>query len=174
MNKQSGFILPSGLALYGIIGAAVVILGLTGAVWVQTSRLETRTVELKTKTDEYDKFVADVRAIGEAQELKTKEMEAKHAKIVKEKDDANLLAHANLAATAKRLRDTISAGSGLVPTAAPGASRPNLACYSRADLDTALRTFTGGVGEIVIQSESSTIDLNTAKEWAKEINNRKE
>lgn len=169
MNKQKGFILPTGITLYGAIGAVLVILGLSATVWVQTSRLETRTIELKAKTKQYDDFVLAVKVIGEDQEKKTKETEAKHKQLVKEKNDENSLAHAKLANTAKRLRDKRSAGSGLVPTAPSGTSRPELACYSRAELDTALRTFTGDTGELVIEGESNSIDLNTAKSWSQSI-----
>lgn len=179
--NQKGFILPTGLALYGIIGAAVGVLGLTGAVWLQTSRLETRTVELETrtvelkaKTDEHDKFVADVKLIGEAQEKIAKATDDRYKKLVKEKDDELFVARTQFASVAKRLRDPVSgSGRSVLPPAPANTSRPDLACYARADLDAALRSFTGGAGEIVIEGQSNTIDLNSAKEWASDLRGSK-
>lgn len=152
MRKQRGFILPSPTMLMaGALATAILLLG------IQTWRLD---AEQKA----YIKFEAGVKAVGEAQEKLTKETESKHAKIVKEKNNENTIAHTKLANVSKRLRDRDSR-RGLVPPAPTGASRPDLACYARADLDNALRIFADGVGELVIEGESNTIDLNTGKSW---------
>lgn len=153
--------MPSGLTLYIAIGAALVIAGLGVALKVQTSRLE-------AKTAQYDSFVAQTKAVGEAQEAKTKETVEKHNKLVKEKNDENATLHAKLDVAAKRLRDKHSSFSLLPP--APDTSRsPDRACFDRAELNGALREFTTGLDELIIACESRTIDLNTAKTWAQSI-----
>ena len=161
MKKQKGFILPGAGTFYVAAGAAFIITLLGIALWVQTGRVE-------AWKGKYEGLVAQTKAAGDAQDARTKIAEALHREIVKEKDNENATAHAALAAVSKRLRDRDSR-RGLVPPATPGASRPDLACYNRAELDDALRAFTGSVGELVIEGESSTIDLDTGKAWVKAL-----
>ena len=160
--NQSGFILPPlGITFYAALAAGVIIVGLSIALKVQSSRLEA------TKA-EYAGFVAQTKAIGDAQVLKTKETEAKHERIVKEKDNELSLARTRFNDDVKRLRDTNTSRRS-VPEAPTNSVKPHLACFDRAELDAAIRSFTGEIGEIAVKGESCTIDLNNAKEWAKSI-----
>lgn len=165
IKRQSGFILPSGLTLYIAIGAAVIIAGLSIAVKVQSSRLASVKAE-------YAGFVAQTKAIGEIQEAKTRETEAKHTEIVKEKDHENFIAHTKLADVSKRLRLSTRSGSGLLPPATDPTSSTEKACFNRAKLDNSLRDFTGNIGELIIECQGNTIDLDTAKQWVKSLNNQ--
>jgi hypothetical protein len=131
------------------------------AAFVQTLRLDSEQKAFKL-------FKIQTKTLGDEQNRKTKEAEALHKQIVKEKDDENLLAHARLADTAKRLRDRDSR-RGLVPPASTGTIRPDLSCYDRAELNEALWGFIGSATDLVIEGESATIDLNTGKAWVKAI-----
>jgi hypothetical protein len=154
--RQNGFVLPSPtMLLAGALGVALLV------AFVQTLRLD-------SEQKAFALFKIQVQTLGDEQNRKTAEAEARHRELVKEKDNENATAHAALAAVSKRLRDRDSR-RGLVPPATPGSSRPDLACYNRAELDDALRAFTGSVGELVIEGESATIDLNTAKSWVGDL-----
>lgn len=155
--KPSGFILPGAGTLYIALGAALIIAGLGIALKVQTNRLADK-----------EALIASMKAIGEAQEAKTRKTIEENTKLVKEKNDENATLHAKLGLTAKRLRDANSSRS-IVPPATPAASRPELACFDRTELNGALREFTRGLDELIIACESRTIDLNTAKTWAQSI-----
>lgn len=159
--KQSGFMLPSPLMLYGAAAVAILVIGLGVAVKVQTSRLASVKAE-------YAGFVAQTKAIGDAQENLTKAKDAENLKLVQEKDHENNNLHDQLAVTAKRLRDNNSSRSLLSQTASSPGS-PNKACYDLAQLNDAIRSFSGDVGELIIEGESNAIDLNTAKEWVKAL-----
>jgi hypothetical protein len=145
--------------------AAVIFVGsLLIALKVQTSRLASVKAE-------YAGFVAQTKAIGEIQEAKTKLENDRLIKIAKDANNENSIAHTKLADVAKRLRDRDSR-RGLVPPATPGSKRPDLACSDRAELDSALRDFAGEAREGAIEGTAATVDLNTGKEWAKELGSR--
>jgi hypothetical protein len=57
------------------------------------------------------------------------------------------------------------AGRSLVPAAPAAAVRADLACFDRAELDTAIRSFVAGIVELVGEGEQATLDLDTAKRW---------
>lgn len=159
--KQRGFILPSGLTLYAAIGAIIIIVLLSAALKVQSSRLD-------AVKSEYDGFVAQTKAAGKLQEAKTKETESKHIKITKEKDNEIDVARTNHANDLKRLRDKHTRG-GIVPTAPADSVKPSLACFDRQELSEAIRDFTGEVGELVAKGQSCAIELNNAREWANNL-----
>lgn len=69
MRLQQGFI-P--IALYAAIGAGVIILGLSIALKVQSSRLEAAQTEKARITGEYEAFKAGVKKIGEEAQAKAK------------------------------------------------------------------------------------------------------
>lgn len=158
--RQKGFIQLSALA-YGAIAAGVVIAGLMVALKVQTSRLES------TKA-EYATFKDKVEFEGRAAQ---KAADERHARELKAKDEANANQKrltADLAATVKRLRAQ-HASSSLVSAAAPAAKRPDLACYDRAELTSALRVYEGEVESFLAEGGAATVDLNAAKAWAKSL-----
>ena len=155
MNKQRGFVLMT----YAYIAAGVVALGLVGAVYVQTLRLGTCKAEFAT-------FVGGVDALGKAAE-KASQDKAMRDKLFKENADAeNTRTVAALRATVKRLRDASPSGS-FVPAAPAGASRPDLACFDRAEYQRADGGFTEGARGLADEGTAATVNLNTAKDWAR-------
>lgn len=157
MNRQRGFIQLPLLGWAAIAaGAAILLLGF--ALKVQTDRL--RAVQA-----EYGQFKGGVEALGAAAADAAAKKE-KDDRERKEKADAeNLKTIAALRADVKRLRDARS-GSSFVPGPAAGASRPDLACFDRAELESALRRFDQELQGIVDEGSAATVDLNTAKVWA--------
>lgn len=154
---QRGFIQLS-LMGWVAVGAAVIIFGMGVALKVQTSRLDAVKAE-------YGAFVADVKAKGEAAEIKARAQEkADLAK--KEKADAELkkLRVANESLN-KRLRD--NARSSVLPSPGPSAGSLETACFGRPELDAALRRFTEGTAEIAISGQQAVDELNNAKRWAR-------
>lgn len=156
--RQSGFITHPFTA-YIAIGASAVILGLSVAVKVQSSRLASCKAEFAA-------FQADVQAKGEAAQREADRINADNAKR-KEKSDAErkrlIIANADLA---DRLRDNASRSS--LPEASGTAGSPETACFRRADLDAAIQRFTTGIAGIVTQGDSAVTDLDLAKRWAQQ------
>lgn len=156
--NQRGFIqLP--MMAWGAIAAGAVILGLTGAVYVQTLRLGNCKAE-------YAKFVGGVEALGKAAK-KDADDKAAQDKLFKEQADAeNARTTASLRATVKRLRDERTRSSS-VPPAPATTSRPDLACFDRAELAGAVGSLEAGVEGLLAEGAEATVGLNTAREWAK-------
>lgn len=157
-NRQRGFItLP--FTAWMAIGASAVILGLSVAVKVQSSRLASCKAEFAA-------FQADVRAKGEAAKREADRINQENAKR-KEKSDAErkrlLTINAGLA---DRLRDN-AARSSLPPTTSD-TGIPETACFLRADLDAAIQRFTTGIAGIVTQGDSAVTDLDLARRWAQQ------
>jgi len=141
------------------LGAALIIGGLGIALKVQTSRLDA----VKT---EYAAFRAQVAAEGKIAQAKT---DARIAvdKLKMEKSNADHAKNAAaLNATIKRLRNA-RPGSSFVPTTATAATSTDRACFDRPQLERAIRDFDTGVQGLVDEGSQVTVDLNTAKEWAK-------
>ena len=137
------------LVLIGLLMAAVSFFYWRAGVWEK----------------KYYTFVAETKAVGEAQERATA-AKTLADKLAKDTADAtHTVAVNSLNATIKRLR-LEHAGSSLVPTSAPGASRPELACFDRPELVGALRRFEEGVEAIAGEGDAATVGLNTARKWA--------
>jgi hypothetical protein len=163
--RQNGF---GSITLYAIIGAAVVIAGLTIALKVQSSRLE-------AVRSEYAGFVAQVKAAGEVAQAKAKAKEAVDKQLKEKIDHENKTLRTNLADAANRLRNA-SASSGRLPQvpASPGGAAT--APIDTAELNRALREYFEGerrrdsaVAGLVIEGAENATDLNSAKEWAKAL-----
>ena len=157
MNNQRGFLSPT---LYAAIGAAVVIGGLW--IWgsVQTKRLE-------ACKQEYAGFQAQVKALGEVAEAKARTKEKADLALKRRIDNENKSLRANLAAESKRVRDfnTLSGGLSGLPT---NTERPDFACFSRAELDSAIRQYQSELLTIAEKGAQATLDLDTAKTWVKD------
>lgn len=127
---------------YAAITVGVVILGLSVALKIQTSRLES-----------CQGTVAQIKAVGEAEEAKRKKD--------KERADADhKRTIARLNADNKRLRN--SAGRSVLPSAA---SAPGT-CVSGPDTERALGEFVRNATEIIIECSKAVEDLDNAKRWA--------
>jgi len=153
---QRGFIQLS-LMGWVAVGAAVIILGLSVLLKIEKAS------HASTKK-EYALFVAEVKAKGEAAEIKARAQEkADLAKKVKADEDYKKLLAANQSLN-KRLRDNASRSS--LPDAPADSRSPELACFSRADLDRALQRFTGGTAELIVEGTESALALDSVKRWA--------
>jgi hypothetical protein len=150
--NQRGFISPM-----LVMGVGLVLMGV--AVGIQTKRLE---AEIKDHAD----FVATVRENGKtAQKLSDMQRDKDIAR--KEKADADhKKSIAGYLATIKRLRDD-SAARSFVSAPAPGASRPDIACYPRQRLDGEIRESVGEITAVLADLGAAAVELNTAKAWAK-------
>lgn len=157
--KQRGFIeLP--ILGWAAIAAGVVIAGLCVSVYIQTLRLGAVKSEFAT-------FRGGVEALGHAAEEAAKAKEAADKKR-KEDADAKLAKYVALHADAlKRLRDAKSSGS-FVPAAPAGSSRPDLACFDRAEYQRADGVFTEGARSLADEGTASTLGLDVAKGWAQQ------
>jgi hypothetical protein len=112
------------------------------------------------------RFEAATEALGQAAKLRTDAV-IKADKLRKETADAeNNRTLDSLRADIKRLRDNRASGNFL-PAAPAGAGRPDLACFDRALLERAIRDLDKGVQGIVDQCSETTVNLDTAKKWAK-------
>ena len=71
----------------------------------------------------------------------------------------------NLHRTIERLRDERARASS-VPAAPAASSRPDLACFDRAELDRAVGNLEAGVEGLIGEGTAAAIDLDVAKIWA--------
>lgn len=153
-------IFPGGWMLYAGIAAAAFTLGGTAAWNWQGNKLA-------VVTTQYKAFVDTTKTQGEAA-IKLAKAKEDQDKLNKQKaDDENKLTIANFTTTIKRLRDARTSSS-YVPASASVAASPNRACFSRGELESAIRTFDQEIQGFVDEGSTAVIDLDTAKHWAQE------
>ena len=154
-HRSKGFLTPS---LYVALGVTLLVSALGIALRVQTSRLD-------ALREEYATFKAQVKAVGDAQEARSRQIEAE-GRTNKEKADAeNAAALAALTGTLKRLRGE-RASRGILPAAAPGSGDPDRASFKRAELERALQQLDSGISGLLEEGSRATVNLDTAKRWA--------
>lgn len=149
------------LLLWIALGAFVagVVTG-GGAAWkVQGWRLDAVKAEFKG-------FVDTTKALGEAAQKVSDATKAADQKRQEQANEENKRTTDALRADIKRLRNARTSGN-FVPPAAPGARRPDLACFDRAELESAIRIFDLEIQGLVDQGSEATVNLDTAKLWAK-------
>ena len=113
------------------------------------------------KGAEFTRFKADVAAAGKAQNDAAKKQAALD-KADKEKRDADYKRSvARLERDLERLRG--SARRSVVPPAPAETRDPARAAFDRAELDRALREFTGGVAELVGEGAKAVEGLDSLK-----------
>ena len=162
-SEQRGFV---SLSVTGWIMVAMgtVVAMLMLAVTIQTKRLDGCQIK-------HAEFVAGVKVLGDAARAKAI-ADAKRDLLRKERSDAeNTAALDAHAADLKRMRDA-NPGGLRVPAAPAGSSRPDLACYSRAELGRAAGALAKGVRDLADEGDSAVINLNGAKKWATELGTR--
>lgn len=113
---------------------------------------------------QFDAVKAQTEAAGRQAEAVAKSKESAARQLKEQADAENTRTLADLRTRLELLRHANS-GASIVPAAPPGASRPDLACYDRAELQRALGDFLEDARRIVDEGSSAAIDLNTAKEW---------
>ncbi len=158
--KARGFLL-AGPMLYAAIGAGVIIAGLSLALKIQSSRLETCRVE-------FGAFKLETKRLGDAAEKAAKEREQRDQKAKERTDAAHKTAVARLNRDVQRLRDD-NARRSILPPAPPGARDPQTACFNRPELDRAVSGFIGGVTSLVAEGAEGVAGLDAAKVWAQAL-----
>ena len=155
------------LYLAGIIAIAAAGVGGTTAWTVQGWRLDAANARTDKVQASFDGFKAQVAAEGKVAQERANAQAAKD-KLTKETADAeNARVTAALRADITKLRrERDSARVSTVPAAPAGSGRPDLACFDRSGLESALRGLLGDIRGLVDQGAAATLDLNTAKAWA--------
>ena len=124
--------------------------------------------ELAASKATFAAFVAQTKALGETAQ-KAADARKKADQQAKESTDAKIAAvQAAADSTIGKLRhDLATRTSGhYLPAAPVASSRPDLACYDRAALESAIGAFIADARAIADSGTAATIDLNGAKEWA--------
>ena len=117
--------------------------------------------------DDREKFIAKLEADAAAQDLRNEELIEHHKR---EKDDADADAKVKLdrlARDLKRMRDERNR-AGSVPAAPAASAKPDLACFSRADLERAVGVLEAGMEAIAGEGAACAIELEAARNWASE------
>ena len=157
IRNSAGFItLP--LAAWGALGTLLVVGALSGACYIQTSRLASLRAE-------YEAFKGGVEALGRAAKKAAAEKEAAD-KLRKEQADAlHLKAVDALNADIRRLRSDSARGRRLpLPsTITAGTSRT---CFDSDRLIAAIRGLDENLLGIVEVGAKAVVDLDAAKNWA--------
>ena len=158
--RERGFIqLP--MLGWAAIAAGAVIVALGIALKVQTGRLD-------NCKDEHALFVAQTKALGDAQNERAKQQELAD-RTRKEKTDAEAAKTrrdmAGVYDAYRKLRDSNSRRSEL-PAAPSGSKRPDLSCFDRAEFARSVGIIEEGVPRITEQGDAATLDLNAARAWA--------
>ena len=123
---------------------------------------------VKVAQDKLTTFTAQVKTLGETAQ-KAADARKLADQQAKESTDAKIAAvQAAADSTIGKLRhDLATRTSGRYLPAAPVASsRPDLTCYDRAALESAIGAFIADARAIADSGTAATIDLNGAKEWA--------
>ena len=148
------------LILYASVALALVMFG-GGVVYKHEHAL------LVLKQSELDTFKGGVAALGKAAQDRTKAENSTNQKRKQDADKENIaaMALANRTITSLR-RDADRARGSFVPGPSPTAKRPDLACFDRTELESAIRGLVTEVRGFVDEGGKATLDLNTARIWA--------
>lgn len=166
-TNSRGFIQLSPLA-WGAIGAMIIIVALTAAVKIQTSRLETAQGERDVARSQLATFKAETKRLGDEAARAAKAREAQDRKDKEKADAENKDLRRELDARRRQLRDRAnSAGGSLVPAPGPAPRSPDTVTFDRSLLDRALREYEAEVEGLIGEGAEAVIDLDTAKQWGK-------
>ena len=112
-----------------------------------------------------EELISRLRHEAEEQEKKNKQRAAED-KANKEATDAETQRNLDsLHRTIARLRDDRNR-AGSLPPATANASRPDLACFDRAELARAVDNLEAGVEGLIGEGAEATVALDAAKGWA--------
>ena len=148
------------LAFWKPIALILVIGGLVAYGSLQTHRLA-------SCKQEFAAFQAQVKALGDIAEAKARAKEKADLTLKGKIDNENSKLRNDNAALAKRMRES-SAGRSTVSYLPASAKRPDLACFDRAELDTAVRRYQSDLLGIAEKGAAATVDLDSGKAWIKE------
>lgn len=108
---------------------------------------------------------ATLKAQGEAAKKVVEAVIARDNKLKERTDNDHKVTIDKLNADIKRLRDNRPRTS-FVPTAPASARSPEVACFDRSELESAIRDFDAGIQRLVDEGSARTVDLDSAKQWA--------
>ena len=146
-----------------VVAALILALVAGGAAYKMREHDQIKYNALKA---EYERFKGGVAALGEAATKAVADEVANGVKLKARTDDENKRVVASLRADIRRLRDDADRARGShVPAAGAGAVRPDLACFDRAALESALRGLVAEVRGLVDEGAEATVNLNAAKLW---------
>lgn len=150
------------------IGARVVVISavFSAGAWVNGARWEAKYGALDKS---FTVFQNSVTLQGQKSRTAAAERTLAEHKTKEKADARNARMHANNRAVIERLRrERDSASGGGVPPAPASSPRPDLACFDRAQYIDAYRRLVEGLRGLADESTAATVDLDTAKAWAKE------
>lgn len=113
-----------------------------------------------------DQIIAKLQVQAEEQEKRNKEQVARDRKAKEAADESAKKQMATLQRTIKRLRDERQRAPS-VPAAPASSSRPDLACFDRAELSRAVGNLEAGVEGLVAEGAAAALELDAAREWAR-------
>lgn len=120
----------------------------------------------KTKLD-HAVFRSEVERAGKEAKAEADKREADDKKAKEKADEENKRMSDNVAALNLKLRNERAARS-YVPAAAPGARRPDVAPFDRAELERAIQRLDGGVSGLIAEGDQARVGLDTARKWAQD------
>jgi hypothetical protein len=149
--------IPLRAYVYGVIALTIV-----GLAWYADSQHD-RAIKAETQ---FKNYRDDVVAAGKRAEREADEQRDRDKKRQERANEANERNTAALNRELIRLRAN-NATQMLLPPAPAGSSRPDLACFDRAEFIGAARKRGDRVLEIVGAGAKATVDLDDAKTWAR-------
>ena len=145
-------------------GLLLIGLGFGGGWWVNGNRLE---VKIQALDAQFMQFKTATAQQGAAAQTKNALIALKDLRDKERADDENRRIADSLRADVGRLRDAADRARGsFVPAAPAGAGRPELACFDRAGLESALRDLVAEIRGLVDEGAAAALALDTAKRWA--------
>ncbi len=155
MRKQAGFMLYAAICALLVIGALSLLLQAAHA-------------DLRAEKASHKALIDQTKAIGEIQIAKNAANKAKDDALKEKLDNENKDLHAKLAVAGKRLRDAINSRGGGLSSIPVATVRPDLACFDRAELDTAIRLYQSDLLGIAEKGATATLNLDTGISWVRE------
>ena len=113
-------------------------------------------------------IIASLEAQAAEQERRNNERIAQDKKAKETADEAAKRQMATLQRTIVRLRNDRERAPSL-PAAPATTSRPDLACFDRAELAGAVGNFEAGMESLIGEGAEAAIGLDTARDWAKSL-----
>lgn len=141
-------------------GLAITIAVLAGLLYLQTERLRLAKAQHAT-------FVSQIDAIGKAQAAIVKAKIAQDKATKEALDVKNQEVKRITADNVRLMRESRNSGGGKLPAIPTGTSRPDLACFDRAEYQRAYGEFIAEIRGFADEGAACTIDLNTSKEWVR-------
>lgn len=149
---------------YIIIGIVVLVACLSGALWIQTARLDVVTAD-------YAAFAAKIEVEGKLA-IKDKEIkENEFSRLKALADSDNLARRADIISLVKRLHDAEGSSSSILPkdTRETGDTSQLFLCFDRDKLDRAQSESEVEAEAIAIRGAEALVDLQTAHKWSCEL-----